>query len=567
MKEAVYDFIRRMAGGNDHAEDVATLCAETVGSLEEGDVCLSLDDGQLRLLRDVPDIAFFAREDTPPDTVRTPFVVACGLLYTRRNWVYERRVRDWIAGRAGKRTDDVAKLPDDPFYAKLNDGQRAAVIEMCNASFSILTGGPGTGKTHTIARAVKFIRDRNPDLRLGLAAPTGKAKARMMESFTKAIEGAQIDIAPATTIHSLLGPNYDFVTFKHNHGNPLPFDWLIVDEASMIDLPLMAKLIDAIPDTCRLTLVGDPDQLASVERGRVFGDLCNFPGVSVSRLVESKRFSAGGAIAKLADAVNGKDGMRPENALSLLKEGSELVSYIDLSVLAKEDAFAPEKWPGFEEAVKRGFKAFAESPKFRPSPEDQEKTDKTPPQVKEALAHLEDFRVLCALRHGPFGSEQIARWIKKQLKKGCPTPLMITRNDRTLGVENGDVGVVMPDDPTVLHLPGDKTVRLELLPETELAFASTVHKAQGSDFKDVAIVLPPNPGKPKASSNGKPEEEKPEANSFKLLTREILYTAITRTKGSISLWASDAAITHCAETPIRRVSGLVSRQPLCGSDE
>lgn len=570
MKEAVFDFIRRMAGGNDRAEDAAKLCAETVGSLEEGDVCLPLDEERLRLLKAVPDVAFFAQVDTPPGTVRTPFVVGpdpkggAGLLYTRRNWVYERRVRDWVADRAGRRTDDVAELPDDPFYDKLkkNPEQSAAVIEMCNAGFSILTGGPGTGKTYTIARAVKFILDRNPDFRLGLAAPTGKAKARMMESFADAIKGARIDIDPAMTIHSLLKPNYDFVTFKHNHRNPLDLDWLIVDEASMIDLPLMAKLVDAIPDACRLTLVGDPDQLASVERGRVFGDLCQFPGVSVSRLVESKRFPVGGDIAKLADAVNRKDGKKPEDALSLLKEGSEIVSYEDLSRSAKEDSFDPEKWPGFADAVDKGFADFAKSPKFKLAPDDKGKKDKPQTPVQEALARLEDFRVLCALRHGPFGSEQIARWIKKRLGKGCPTPLMITRNDRTLEVENGDVGVVMPDDPKVLHLPGDRTVRLELLPGTELAFASTVHKAQGSDFQDVAIVLPPNPGKKKARTDDKAEAEgAEESDSFKLLTREILYTAITRTKGRVRLWASDDAVLHCAKTPIRRASGLTFPTP------
>ncbi len=564
MKEAVYDFIRRMAGENERAEKVAKLCAETVGGLEEGDVCLPLDEERHRLLKGVPDVAFFAEENTQPDSVRTPFVVAGGLLYTRRNWVYERRVRDWVAGRvAEKRTDEVTELPDDPFYAKLNDEQRAAVTAMCNASFSILTGGPGTGKTFTIARAVKFINDRKPDSRLGLAAPTGKAKARMMDSLGDVIKDLNIDIAPATTIHSLLRPNYDFVTFRHNRENPLPFDWLIVDEASMIGLPLMAKLVDAIPDSCRLTLVGDPDQLASVERGRVFGDLCRFPDVSISRLVKSERFPSDGIIAQLADAVNGKGEKQPKDALSLLKGGAKEVVYADLSGLAKEGAFDPEKWPGFAKAVDRGFAAFAASFKFKISPEDRGKPDKPQTPVEEALAHLEDFRVLCALRHGPFGSERIARWIRKRLgknyPKGCPTPLMITQNDKTLEVENGDVGVVMPDNPKVLHLPGGKTVRLELLPGTELAFASTVHKAQGSDFKNVAIVLPPNPVKPKTATDGKPEEEKPEANSFKLLTREILYTAITRTKGNVHLWASDDAIRHCAETPIRRVSGLVSR--------
>ena len=552
MKEAIFDFVLRMAGGNERAEDVAGLCAGAVGGLEEGDVCLPIDDERRRLLGDFPDVATFATVDTPPGAVRTPFVVVGNLLYTRRNWVYERRVRDWVAGRAGERTGGASALPDDPFYDDLNAEQRAAVVEMCDASFSILTGGPGTGKTFTIARAVKFARDRDPNLRLALAAPTGKAKARMMESLGAAIKGLQIDIAPATTIHSLLKPNYDLVTFRHNRDNPLPFDWLVVDEASMIDLPLMAKLVDAIPDACRLTLVGDPDQLASVERGRVFGDLCHFPGISISRLAKSERFPSDGIIAKLADAVNGKDGKRPGDALALLGEGSELVSYVDLSGSAGEDAFDPERWPGFADAVDRGFKAFAESPRFRPTRDDGPQTP-----VEEALARLEDFRVVCALRHGPYGSERIARWIGKRLGKGCPTPLMVMRNDRTLEVENGDVGVVMPDDPKVLHLPGGRTVRMELLPETELAFASTVHKAQGSDYGSVAIVLPPNAGRRRSAADGSPEEERREENAFKILIREILYTAITRTRGSVRLWASAAAVLHCAGTPTRRASGLV----------
>ena len=141
--------------------------------------------------------------------------------------------------------------------------------------------------------------------------------------------------------------------------------------------------------------------------------------------------------------------------------------------------------------------------------------------------------------------------IKKLLDKKCPVPLMITKNDRTLGVDNGDVGVVMPDDPKTLHLPGGRKIRLELLPDTELAFASTVHKAQGSEFDDVAIVLPPN--------TGKPEERKEESDSFKLLTREILYTAITRTKKTVAIWGSEDAIRHCAQHAIERVSGLAAR--------
>lgn len=545
MKDTVFDFIFRMIGGGDKAVDVAELCAATVGALEEGDVCREIDEEQRELLKGFPDVVSFVVEGTSPDTVRTPFVVAEGLLYTRRNWVYERRVRDWIVRSIQtKMEDSVTELPNDPFYAGLRSEQRDAVIAMCNSRFSILTGGPGTGKTFTISRAVKFIHDRRPDFRLGLAAPTAKAAARMMESMPKDMGFA---IPKATTIHKLLESNYDLVTFKHNRDNPLAFDWLVIDEASMIDLPLMAKLVDAIPASCRLTLAGDADQLASVERGCVFHDLCRFPGVAVSRLVESRRFPPDGDIAKLAAAVNAGTDEKADEAMAILKGKSDLVSYVDLAGLSRDAAFDPAKWPGFADKVLAGFAAFTGSPAYKPEGKEGEPKE----SVEFALAHLNDFRVLCALRHGPFGSEQLARWIKKLLDKKCPVPLMITKNDRTLGVDNGDVGVVMPDDPKTLHLHGGRKIRLELLPDTELAFASTVHKAQGSEFDDVAIVLPPN--------TGKPEERKEESDSFKLLTREILYTAITRTKKTVAIWGSEDAIRHCAQHAIERVSGLAAR--------
>ncbi len=550
MTDTVFDFISRMTGGN---RAVAELCAATVENLREGDVCLALDEKQRELFRNVSDVATFVESDTPPADVRTPFVVADGMLYTRRNWVYERRVRDWIVQCIREKVGNfVTELPSNPFYNGLRDEQKSAVIAMCNSRFSILTGGPGTGKTFTISRAVKFIHDSQPDFRLGLAAPTGKAAARVMESMPTDMGFA---IPQATTIHKLLESNYDFVTFKHNRDNPLAFDWLVVDEASMIDLPLMAKLLDAIPATCRLTLAGDADQLASVERGCVFSDLCRFPDVSVSRLVVSKRFPPEGGIAKLAAAVNGEDA---EGALDILKDHSDIVVYTDLANLSKEDTFDPAKWPGFADKVRAGFATFAGGPNGK-------KGEPTDP-VEFALAHLNDFRVLCALRHGPFGSEQIARWIKKELEKKldkkCPVPLMITKNDRTLEVSNGDVGVVIPDDPKTLHLPEGKKVRLELLPDTELAFASTVHKAQGSEFDDVAIVLPPNSGKKKAKTDDNVEAEgAEEAGSFKLLTREILYTAITRTKGRVHIWASEDSVRHCVNHGIHRVSGLVPPAP------
>jgi exodeoxyribonuclease V alpha subunit len=159
---------------------------------------------------------------------------------------------------------------------------------------------------------------------------------------------------------------------------------------------------------------------------------------------------------------------------------------------------------------------------------------------KTALDRLNGFRILCALRHGPYGAERLNEFVKKLLGRGCPIPMMITQNDRLQDVANGDVGVVMPGDPQRLHLPiadDTRSIRLELLPSMELAFATTIHKSQGSEFDDVAIVLPPDGDSP-------------------LLTREILYTGITRTKGSVRIYAGEASIVACCQKAVERITGL-----------
>lgn len=511
MKNAVRDMVERMTGGN---TKVAEICASAFADLEDGDVCRRLGEDELRILSEVSNVVHAAGDDTPAEDVMAPFVVSGNLLYTRRNWQYERNVAERI-GRMSRNVSagDVA-LPDDEFYSLLREEQRKAVAAMCRSQFSILTGGPGTGKTHTVARAVKFLKDANPDLRLALAAPTGKAAARMTESMSN----AGVTAAPATTIHSLLGVRYDQVNFKHGRENPLPIDWLIVDEASMIGMPLMSNLLDALHDGCRLTLVGDVDQLASVERGHVFGDLCRMRGVSISRLLESTRFPPDGEIARIAGAVNGNN---PAEVMSVLGAESGVVSYVDLS---KTSSVSPAGWTGFAEMCRKRFGAFADSG-----------------DPKTALDRINDFRILCALRHGPYGVDRLNEFVRKMLGRGCPEPMMITQNDRLQDVANGDIGVVMPDDPRRLHLPsadGTRSIRLECLPATEPAFATTIHKSQGSEFNDVAIVLPPDGVSP-------------------LLTREILYTGITRTKGGVSLYASEASIEACCIKAVERVTGLI----------
>ena len=511
MENAVCDIVKRMTGGN---VEVAKICASVVANLEDGDVCRRLNEGELLLLSKVPEVVHLDDGETLAKDVMKPFVVSDNLLYTRRNWQYERNVGERIRRMAGNIMASDITLPIDIFYSKLREEQRRAVLAMCKSQFSILTGGPGTGKTHTIARAVKYLQDKNPDLRLALAAPTGKAAARMTESMAK----AGVMAAPATTIHALLGSRYDLVSFHHGRRNPLPVDWLIVDEASMIGMPLMSNLLDALPEECRLTLVGDVDQLASVERGHVFGDLCGMKDVSLSRLTESTRFPPDGDIARIAEAVNND---RSEEVMAILEANGGKVSYTDL---AGHSAAAPMVWPGFVKMCQKYFANFAKS--------------KDP---NTALERLNNFRILCALRHGSYGVERLNEFVKKLLGRGCPQPMMVTQNDRLQNVANGDVGVVMPDNPQYIYLPaasGVRAIRLELLPAMELAFATTIHKSQGSEFDDVAIVLPPDDNSP-------------------LLTREILYTGITRTKRSVHLYAGEGSIRACCNKSVERVTGLI----------
>ncbi|MBP5285758.1 MAG: exodeoxyribonuclease V subunit alpha [Kiritimatiellae bacterium] len=513
MKNAVRDFVVRMTGGN---AAVAEICASVVAGEENGDVCRRASAEELDALASEPSVACFVDASCATDCAETPFVVCGGLLYTRRNWQYERNVANRIAAMAANVSAGDVALPQDAFYSRLRAEQREAVAAMCKAQFAILTGGPGTGKTHTIARAVKYLQDSRPGMRLALAAPTGKAAARMTESMAK----AGIRTAPATTIHALLGSRRDLVNFRHGRGNPLAVDWLIVDEASMIGLPLMSKLLDALPEGCRLTLAGDVDQLASVEKGRVFGDLCRLPGVQVCRLRESVRFPPGGEISLVADAVNGN---RPDEVMAILKRGGGKTGYVPLGAAPA----SPVAWPGFMKMCREKFACFAQCR-----------------DVAGALERLDDFRVLCALREGPYGADRLNACIKERMGKDCPVPVMVTRNDRLQNVANGDVGVVMPGNPELLHLPGEnggfRTIRMELLPAVELAFASTIHKSQGSEFGDVAIVLPPDGESP-------------------LLTREILYTGITRTKNTVCIYGSDKAVEKCCRTALVRVTGFASR--------
>ena len=565
LPAAVADLVRRMAGpAADPAAAalVARTCAEAVRAIAGGDVCLPLGriagltpDDLLR--QDVAsdpetspafpdsdpaptappaDAAFrfpslpsltaallsFPSIVAPPRVPSfTPFILDRDRLYTRRNHRCERLIRDRLDTMASTPVADLSFDSADPLFAPLFEEQLAALQTILSHPFAILTGGPGTGKTHVLARAVQLALRADPSLRIRLAAPTGKAAARMAESLAAA--GAVLP-DPPTTLQHLIGQNPVTGRCRHAAANPLPVDWLVIDEASMVDLLLFGHVLDALPSSARLLLIGDPHQLASVERGRILRDLCDSGRYPLARLATSHRFGADGPIALFAAAVNAGD---TSAALALLPEASSSpTSPLACTPHPADTSRGPDAWPGFRAAVLAGFDALSRAA--------------TP---ADALSRINAYRVLCAVRRGPCGVDRANAAIRAWLPPTAPMPVMVTHNDPSLDVHNGDLGVILPADPDLVWLPGatpdspPRSLPRLLLTGLEPAWATTIHKSQGSEYDDVAIVLPADPACP-------------------LLTREILYTAVTRTRRTARLWTSLPSLRTCISRPVTRASGF-----------
>ena len=532
VEAMVQSFVLR-AGGD---ERVAEICGRAIAQEKEGGVCLPLAPEEAECMKSSSIVS--------PTTGQGLFVLDGNRLYTRRNWDYEQKVRNRVTEMVqGGAENGKIDIPTDGAFAGMKACQREAIQGMATHRFTIMTGGPGTGKTYTIARAVKLLREQNPNLKLGLAAPTGKAAARVKEAMETEAKALGLESVPeTTTLHKLLGSNYDFVTFKHHRDNQLELEWLIVDEASMISLSMMAKLLDALPEKCRLTLVGDAFQLSSVEPGKVFGDLCRMKLVNdrgcKCELNESNRFQAGGEIDTLAGLIKLGDSAKTLDFLK--KPDTKVVHYYCLK----------------EEESQRIFNQITES-LF-----DEFCCQTTP---KEALEAMNKCRILCAVRKGPFGCEKLNDRLRKKMQKKYPNgpiPWMITRNDSALGVSNGDVGVVLAlhasDALSLRDGESSREVPLALLPDREKAFASTIHKAQGSEYENVIIVLPP-------ISAEKTDDDEPDFQ--RTLTRELLYTALTRvktkideatgeTRGGVYIFADDKSIEECCNKETKRNTGL-----------
>ena len=441
------------------------------------------------------------------------------------------------------------------------DWQQGAAALALLKRFVVIAGGPGTGKTYTVARILAALASLAPQkLRIGLAAPTGKAALRLQE----AIRNAKTTVPPqwaetipdqAQTLHRLLGFRSSRPGFVHHRTNPLHLDLLILDEASMIDVPLMAAMLAALPEACRVILLGDRDQLASVEAGNLFGDICGDRGGWSQHLVErlqlltgsnyggqaaigpqdamadslvflqaSRRFREASGISALSRAVNTGTGAALEAVLSQ--------TYPDLQV--KEQA-GPLQTVWLQQQLARFF-----LPVF------------TAASAAEALQELGRCRILCALREGPSGVDGINSLAEAVFRrKGFigagerwyrGMPIIILRNDYSQNLFNGDTGILWPDGQGQLHAwfaeeeGGIRPIALARLPPWQISYAITVHKSQGSEFFEVLLVWP--------------------LEDVPILCRELLYTGITRARELLTVYGRKEMLFRAMQRRVVRYSGL-----------
>ncbi|HEV7775654.1 MAG TPA: exodeoxyribonuclease V subunit alpha [Luteibacter sp.] len=525
----------------------------------------------------------------------TPMVLEEGRLYLRRYWRYEQNVARAIAARLDTSVDVSPALADGlarlfPATAHALDWQKTACALAARSGFSVITGGPGTGKTTTVVRLLGLLQSMalqagRPRLRIRLAAPTGKAAARLNESIAGQVGMLPLDEdvlaaipTEVSTLHRLLGSRGDTRHFVHHRDNPLHVDVLVIDEASMVDLEMMAAVLDALPVEARLVLLGDKDQLSSVEAGAVLGDLCQRAEAAhydpdtaawlrdaaqvdvsawvtadagvldqhVAMLRHSHRFGSDSGIGNLAQAVNAGSVAGVRRVLSATMD--------DVRVLLP-DAVIAVAVDGSGEAP--GYRAYLERLSVtRPTEGSIDAYEAWAGDILDAFAR---FQLLCALRQGEFGVVSLNEHVATRLRDAGliqgvhgwyeGRPVLVTRNDYSLGLMNGDVGIALnvPDDQGRAHLrvafriAGNRIrfVTPSRLGAVETVFAMTVHKSQGSEFEHTALVLPQLP--------------------TPVLTRELLYTGVTRARRWFTLLAVSAIVDATVQRRTLRASGLRER--------
>ncbi len=546
---------------------VAALCANYQLN---GNLCFDLqmpndNPGALRLMEMLPDgksnskAVLEALEQSElvgkPGEIK-PMILEDNRVYLQKYWKYETELAGWITERVSREINDIGEDESkfvESLFRPLPDGevdwQKAAVYMALVKDFLIISGGPGTGKTFTVSKIIECLLKNDENLKLALAAPTGKAAQRLSESLAT---GAHKELE-AKTLHRLLGAQMDG-TFRYGVGKKLPYDVILIDEASMLDIRLWIQLIRAIKDDTKLILLGDKDQLSSVEAGAILGDICfnaknrfspklveflnnnNIPiktentesialDDSIVLLTKSHRFRGDSDLKMLADAVN--DG-NADLAIKLLEDE-----------MLKDVQFI-ESDPAVLDSIIQKYSV------------DTYLRNKDLP-IEKRFNGYSDSQILCVINRGQFGIENInlraEQKIKKSLKASYNTDwydgryIIFTSNNRQLGVQNGETGIYAAEngDNYRLYVEGktDRQISAGRVQEFRPAYAITVHKSQGSEYKNVAIILT--------------DFENP------VLSKELLYTAITRAREKVAIIATKEILRYTISRKIIRNSGLAKK--------
>nr|WP_157345456.1 exodeoxyribonuclease V subunit alpha [Nocardioides sp. MAH-18] len=539
-------------GGEDD-ERVLLAVALTVRAVRRGSVCLDL--GTVRAV--APDLDW--PEEWPIE--RSPLVAAGavrwerGLLYLDRYHRLETQVHDDLADRLALAPPPVDEARLAAALAKVRGGhfsaeQEAAVVAAAHRRTTILTGGPGTGKTTTVARLLAVLADQaGGGLSIALAAPTGKAATRLQEAVVTELDAVAtawpearglVGRVDGLTLHRLLGWRPDNATrFRHDRANRLKYDVVVVDESSMVELTMMGRLLEALRPESRLVLVGDPRQLTSVGAGAVLSDLvAGYAGRADSPVAAlTENFRSEQDIKALAEALRDGDA---DDVLAVLRTPSEQVSFVEVEDEAAIEAALRPDSVAAARAVWEA--AVAEDP-------------------AAALDELDRYRLLCAHREGPFGVRRwnhlVERWLAEEVGVEAHQvvgdqwyvgrPLLVTSNHYALDVYNGETGVVVRRDGRARAFVAGSERLKEFAPgrldAVETMHAMTIHKSQGSQADRVTVLLP---------------EE-----GSRLLTRELFYTAVTRARTHVRVVGSEAAVRAAVATRAQRATGLPQR--LAGS--
>ena len=517
---------QRTVFNKEQKSDFESLVAKLSFRQSQGHSCIHLDEAEQALV---------SASGLASETDLSPLILEQDRLYLHRYWFYENRLAEQLKcllKRSYSKHDQESLLAR--YFVELideTDWQREATKKALNQAFCIITGGPGTGKTTTVVKILAILQELaikdGGALHIALATPTGKAAMRLQESIGSnkktlpCSEAIKQQIPEAvTTIHRLLGARPSSPYFKHDSNNPLAYDLVVVDEASMVDLALMSKLVDALKPGSRLILLGDKDQLASVEAGAVLADLTAVLPENTVELKKSHRFK--GAIKALAEAVNKQ---AVDDAWSWLENDPEQIGLLKTDLIE----YIAEQYLPYLKEIKNNA------------------------DFNAIFAAFSRFQVLCSNRHAERGVVEINKNVEAKLAQQnkiritgqwyVGRPVMVTQNNSSMQLYNGDIGLCLYDQAStanrVFFLRPDGSVKKVLpsrMPAHETVFAMTIHKSQGSEFDECLCVLP--------------HEINP------VLTKELIYTAITRAKIKLRIVSDYSIFSETLRQSVLRTGGL-----------